>query len=269
MLSTTLTSAPLCIKRDRAWTHSWLLLSSRSSGSQVKCMGSLPSVPETYETKSWENMPLEFWDQVSFKLGSVTESGKSLDILDIEFIFVILPTCKQQTIKALIRLHTCAGWSASVLFAYGSNKFSHTCILNGKKKKKTLLDGPINSLIWLTDWFLFNVPVNTIEVMSWALPVTGPCEFARLEINFAKLKLSAEFPTSSHFSNLPTSSPSLSVWHPALLHVSDTKASSELLTSNSPLNFCHQALLYASDTKPFSKLLTSNPPLHFWHQTLL
>ena len=32
---------------------------------------------------------------------------------------------KQQTIKMLIRLQGCAGWSAPLLFAYGINRFSH------------------------------------------------------------------------------------------------------------------------------------------------
>ena len=42
---------------------------------------------------------------------------------DIETRDIILS--RQRKIKALIRLHGCAGWSAPLLFAYGLNGFSH------------------------------------------------------------------------------------------------------------------------------------------------
>ena len=47
----------------------------------------------------------------------------SLQSLDLASIGIIL--CRQQTTKALIRLHGCAGCSASLLFIYGINRYSH------------------------------------------------------------------------------------------------------------------------------------------------
>ena len=44
-------------------------------------------------------------------------------ILDIETRGIMLP--RQRTTKALIRLRECAGCCAPLLFAYGTNRFSH------------------------------------------------------------------------------------------------------------------------------------------------
>ena len=52
---------------------------------------------------------------------SAIETSQSLEILDLASIFIILS--KQRTTKALIRLRGCAGWSASLLFAYSINRF--------------------------------------------------------------------------------------------------------------------------------------------------
>ena len=43
--------------------------------------------------------------------------------MHIETTYIILS--KQRITKALIRLRGCAGWSVSLLFAYGKNRFSH------------------------------------------------------------------------------------------------------------------------------------------------
>ena len=51
---------------------------------------------------------------------SATESSESFEILDIASIAIM-----QRTIKALIRLRGCVGWSAPLLFAHGINRFSH------------------------------------------------------------------------------------------------------------------------------------------------
>ena len=67
-----------------------------------------------------------FWVfyQVWLKLSCpATEASLRLDISDIETGDIILSM--QRTTKALIRLRRCAGWSASLLFAYGKNRFSH------------------------------------------------------------------------------------------------------------------------------------------------
>ena len=49
-----------------------------------------------------------------------TETRQRLEILDIETWGIILS--RQRTIKALIRLRGCAGWSALLLFAYGKSQ---------------------------------------------------------------------------------------------------------------------------------------------------
>ena len=54
---------------------------------------------------------------------SATETSLRLEISDIETKDIILS--RQWTTKSLIRLRGCAGWSASLLFAYGINRFSH------------------------------------------------------------------------------------------------------------------------------------------------
>ena len=70
----------------------------------------------------------EVFDQIRLKLAcSATETSKSLEILYLVSIEIILS--RQQTIKALIRLHGCGGWSAPLLFAYGINRFSHDVLL--------------------------------------------------------------------------------------------------------------------------------------------
>ena len=48
---------------------------------------------------------------------------KTLEILAIASRDIILS--KQQTIKALIRMRGCTGWSTHLLFAYGKSRFSH------------------------------------------------------------------------------------------------------------------------------------------------
>ena len=65
-----------------------------------------------------------FWicDVVRLKPAcSATRTGQCLEILNIASIDIIRP--KQRTIKALIRLRGCAGWSAPLLFAYGKTGF--------------------------------------------------------------------------------------------------------------------------------------------------
>ena len=63
-------------------------------------------------------------DQVWLKPAcSTSEVIWSLEILDLARIDIILS--RQRTIKALIRLRGCAGWSAPFLFAYCINRFSH------------------------------------------------------------------------------------------------------------------------------------------------
>ena len=64
------------------------------------------------------------WDQVRHKPAcAATEAIWRLDISDIETGDIILP--RQRTIKVLIRLRGCVGWSAPLLFAHGINRFSH------------------------------------------------------------------------------------------------------------------------------------------------
>ena len=63
-------------------------------------------------------MSLGVSDQARRKLAcAVTEASSILEISDIRSRDIILS--KQRTIKALIRLHGCAGWSAPLLFTYG------------------------------------------------------------------------------------------------------------------------------------------------------
>ena len=54
---------------------------------------------------------------------SATKISWSLEISAIASTGIILS--RQRTTKALIRLHRCAGWSATLLFTYGINRFSH------------------------------------------------------------------------------------------------------------------------------------------------
>ena len=73
---------------------------------------------------SWKNLSSEVCDQVRLKQAcSATKASGSLEILDLASIGIILS--KQWTTKMLIRLCTCAGWSAPLLFPYGTNRFSH------------------------------------------------------------------------------------------------------------------------------------------------
>ena len=66
---------------------------------------------------SWENLSSGVSDQVGLKLAcSATEASMRLEILVTETRDFKLS--KQWTIKALIRLRGCAGWSAPLLFAY-------------------------------------------------------------------------------------------------------------------------------------------------------
>ena len=63
-------------------------------------------------------------DQVRLKPAcSATESSYGLKMLDITSRGIILS--RQWTIKVLIRLRRCTGWSAPLLFAYGINRFCH------------------------------------------------------------------------------------------------------------------------------------------------
>ena len=64
-------------------------------------------------------MCLEIFDQVRFKPAcSATEASQNLETLDKASIHFIVS--KQRTIKVLIRLRQCTGWSAPLLFAYGT-----------------------------------------------------------------------------------------------------------------------------------------------------
>ena len=54
---------------------------------------------------------------------SATETSKRLEISDIDTRDIILS--RQRIKKTLIRLRGSAGWSASLLFAYGIKRFSH------------------------------------------------------------------------------------------------------------------------------------------------
>ena len=52
---------------------------------------------------------------------AATEASQWLEISDIETRDTILS--RRRTTKVQIRLHRCAGWSASLLFAYGINTY--------------------------------------------------------------------------------------------------------------------------------------------------
>ena len=63
-------------------------------------------------------------DQVSLKPAcSATETSGSLEISDLASTGIVLS--RKWTAKALIRMRRCAGWSVSLLFAHGINRFSH------------------------------------------------------------------------------------------------------------------------------------------------
>ena len=82
---------------------------------------------------TWQKVSLGVSDQARHKPAcTATEASQSLEISAIESRDIIL--FKQQTTKALIRLHECTGWSAPLLVAYdirhifswpGSNKISN------------------------------------------------------------------------------------------------------------------------------------------------
>ena len=66
---------------------------------------------------SWENMSSEISDQVRLKPAcAATEASMRLEILVTETRDITLS--RQRTMKALIRLRRCSGWSAPLLFAY-------------------------------------------------------------------------------------------------------------------------------------------------------
>ena len=68
--------------------------------------------------------PRQVYDQVRLKPAcAATETSWRLEISYIEKGGIIL--YRQRKTKLLIRLCRCAGWSASLLFAYGKNRFSH------------------------------------------------------------------------------------------------------------------------------------------------
>ena len=63
-------------------------------------------------------------DQVSLKQAcSAMETNLCLENLDLGSIWILLS--RQRTTKVLIRLFKYAGWSVSLEFAYGINRFSH------------------------------------------------------------------------------------------------------------------------------------------------
>ena len=62
------------------------------------------------------------------------------------YSFNILAISRQGTIKALIRLHRCASWSAPLLFAYGKRRFSHAVAHIGAVKVEDLEKPPAGHL---------------------------------------------------------------------------------------------------------------------------
>ena len=71
-----------------------------------------------------EKTCLQVSDQVRLKpTCSGTEASESHEIAKLETRYIIL--YRQRTIKALIRLRRCLGWSALLLFACGINRFFH------------------------------------------------------------------------------------------------------------------------------------------------
>ena len=76
------------------------------------------------------------------RLCSVIEASLRLEISDIETRGIILS--RQRTAKALIRLRGCTDCFASLLFAYGKNRFSHdvaqsVCLILESTNHKNLL----------------------------------------------------------------------------------------------------------------------------------
>ena len=97
---------------------------------------------------SWENLPLEVYDQVRLKPACSAEETnkiKSLGMLGIATIGIILS--RQRIKKMLIRL--C--WSASLLFAYGINRFSHEMTQLSRDMTKTTKWSSLVSL-FLSAW---------------------------------------------------------------------------------------------------------------------
>ena len=105
------------------------------------------------------------FEQVRLKPASAaTEASYRLEILDIETGYIILS--RQWTIKVLIRLRRCEGWSAPLLVAYGINRFSHdvTQVLRHTSLGTQCRPRPDCSwAVWLSGW------ARTCKSVSYAI----------------------------------------------------------------------------------------------------
>ena len=74
-------------------------------------------------TRSIYGSGYEACDRVRLKLDcSTTEASKSLGILDRATVTTVIKLSRQGTTEMQMRQHGCAGWSVSLLFAYGIKK---------------------------------------------------------------------------------------------------------------------------------------------------
>ena len=78
---------------------------------------------------SQENLPLGLCDQL--RLRPAAKLSKSFGISVLATIGIILS--RQQIAKTLVRLCRCAGWSASLLFAYVKNRVCHNTATHYRK----------------------------------------------------------------------------------------------------------------------------------------
>ena len=104
---------------------------SKSESLKIESVRSI--VVQNWAT-SWENLSSEVCDQIRLEPAcSATEAKQSLETLDMEFWAIILSkrwmkrrwsACASDCVNAQLR--GCAGWSVSLLFAYGKPGFSMT-----------------------------------------------------------------------------------------------------------------------------------------------
>ena len=121
------------------------------------------------------------FDRVRLKPAcSITEVSQSHEIAHIETKAIVL--FRQRTTKALIRLRSCAGWSAPLLFSYGISRFSHNVAhMTTYIRIKEFLFLPISvRSVWtrLCLWFVGSLCGCLLFMLYIRIEnqeITGPC----------------------------------------------------------------------------------------------
>ena len=126
-------SSPLFVFRSRLWSQR-----SRISGVTQGLLfrHCLPRIAVTVSVTAlmkWVNMKRVLWrENLSSGFATRVDSNRPAQLQKLGRGLIIgtrdIILSRQWTIKMLIRLRGCAGWSAPSLFAYGKNRFSHDVV---------------------------------------------------------------------------------------------------------------------------------------------